>query len=91
MIEKITQVQEEALSEIEKADSVESLQQLRITYLGKKGKIQELMSLMRDLSKEEKPAFGQKVKQSNFKYSEMLAILKELQATDEEILKFMRL
>ena len=36
-------------------------------------------------------AFGQKVKQSNFKYSEMLAILKELQATDEEILKFMRL
>ena len=61
MIEKITQVQEEALSEIEKADSVESLQQLRITYLGRKGKIQELMSLMRDLSKEEKPAFGQKV------------------------------
>ena len=61
MIEKITQVQEEALSEIEKADNVESLQQLRITYLGKKGKIQELMSLMRDLSKEEKPAFGQKV------------------------------
>lgn len=36
-------------------------------------------------------AFGQKVRQSNFKYSEMLAILKELQATDEEILKFMRL
>ncbi len=61
MIEKITQVQEEALQEIEKADTLELLQQLRITYLGKKGKIQELMSLMRDLSKEDKPAFGQKV------------------------------
>ena len=61
MIEKITQVQEEALQVIEKADTLELLQQLRITYLGKKGKIQELMSLMRDLSKEDKPAFGQKV------------------------------
>ena len=35
--------------------------------------------------------FGQKVRQANFKYSEMLTVLKELQATDEEILKFMRL
>ena len=36
-------------------------------------------------------AFGQKVRDSNFKYSELLTVLKELQATDEEILKFMRL
>ena len=36
-------------------------------------------------------AFGQKVRESNFKYSELLTVLKELQATDEEILKLMRL
>lgn len=36
-------------------------------------------------------AFGQRLKNSNFEYSQLLEILKELQATDEEILKFMRL
>ena len=36
-------------------------------------------------------AFGQRLKKADFKYSQMIVILKELQATDEEILKFMRL
>lgn len=61
MSEKITLLQEEALKEIEQASTLEQLQELRIAYLGKKGKIQELMSEMKTLSKEEKPAFGQKV------------------------------
>lgn len=36
-------------------------------------------------------AFGQRLKKSSFDYSQLLVVLKELQATDEEILKFMRL
>ena len=37
------------------------LQQLRVLYLGKKGPIQEVMKSMKDLPKEERPAFGQLV------------------------------
>ena len=50
----------EALKAIEAADS-KSLEELRIEYLSKKGKVQSLMAQMRDLSAEEKPKFGQMV------------------------------
>ena len=50
----------EALKAISEADS-KLLEELRITYLSKKGKIQELMNQMKELPKEEKPAFGQMV------------------------------
>ncbi len=60
-MEKLTQVKEEGLSLIRECSDLAQLQQLRVTYLGKKGPIQELMKLMKDLPKEEKPAFGQEV------------------------------
>jgi len=50
----------EALKAISEADT-RSLEELRIEYLSKKGKIQGLMAQMRDLSSEEKPKFGQMV------------------------------
>ncbi|MBR4461835.1 MAG: phenylalanine--tRNA ligase subunit alpha [Erysipelotrichaceae bacterium] len=53
-------LKKEALKAISEADS-KFLEELRITYLSKKGKIQELMNQMKELPKEEKPAFGQMV------------------------------
>ena len=50
----------EALKAINEADS-KTLEELRIRYLSKKGEIQSLMTMMRDLTPEEKPKFGQRV------------------------------
>ncbi|MBQ6221174.1 MAG: phenylalanine--tRNA ligase subunit alpha [Solobacterium sp.] len=61
MQNQVENVRLEALKAVEAASDLESLQQVRIQYLGKKGSVQGLMSLMRDLSKEEKPAFGAQV------------------------------
>ena len=61
MDDKIEVVRSEALDAIAAAQSMDELQQVRIQYLGKKGSIQSLMGVMKSLSKEEKPAFGQKV------------------------------
>ena len=61
MSDKVMQVQDEALAAIEQASNLEQLQQVKIQYLGKKGSIQALMSEMKALPPEEKPAFGQKV------------------------------
>ncbi len=61
MTDQISKVQAEALKAIAEANDLDSLQKVRIAYLGKKGSIQELMSFMKTLSKEEKPAFGQMV------------------------------
>lgn len=60
-MEKVQQVKNEGLTAIEACESLEQLNQVRIDYLSKKGHVQGLMSLMKDLSKEEKPAFGQEV------------------------------
>ncbi|MBO5555525.1 MAG: phenylalanine--tRNA ligase subunit alpha, partial [Solobacterium sp.] len=81
MIEQIEQVLQEALAAISAADTPEALNAVRIQYLGKKGSIQALMTKMKDLPKEEKPAFGQKVNGLKTAVSEQLearqAALKE--------------
>lgn len=60
-MEKIQLVQQEALKQVELCTTTDELQQARVTYLGKKGPVQELMMVMKDLSADEKPAFGQEV------------------------------
>ena len=56
----LEKLKNEAISKIENADD-KVLEELRIEYLSKKGKIQELMAQMRELPVEEKPKFGQLV------------------------------
>lgn len=75
-MEQISKVKEEALAKIAEAENLKQLQDLRIAYLGKKGSIQALMSEMKSLPKEEKPAFGQKV---NAAKQEVTAALEERQ------------
>ncbi len=53
-------LKKEALQAITDCDGA-GLEELRIEYLSKKGKIQSLMAQMRDLPAEEKPKFGQAV------------------------------
>ncbi|MBP3399205.1 MAG: phenylalanine--tRNA ligase subunit alpha [Erysipelotrichaceae bacterium] len=60
-MEKVELVKQEALNAIEQCTTLEQLNQVRVTYLGKKGPIQSLMTLMKNLSAEEKPAFGAEV------------------------------
>ncbi|MBR3346510.1 MAG: phenylalanine--tRNA ligase subunit alpha [Solobacterium sp.] len=72
MSDRIEQVLNEALAAIAAADTPDVLNEARIRFLGKKGSIQALMSEMKNLSKEEKPAFGQKVNSLKTAVSEKL-------------------
>lgn len=58
---KTEEVRRRAQEEIRAAQTVDDLNRLRVYYLGKKGLIQGLMTEMRNLSADEKPAFGQAV------------------------------
>ncbi len=58
---KLDEVKETGLKQIAEAADSKTLQELRVSYLGKKGPIQEVMKMMKDLPKEERPAFGQQV------------------------------
>ena len=60
-MEDITNLKNEALAKIDHCQDLNELEECRVLYLSKKGKIQGLMAIMKDLPKEEKPGFGQKV------------------------------
>ena len=75
-------VKEEAVKAVEEAKDLSGLQEARITWLGKKGKIQGLMAEMKNLPKEEKPAFGQKVNGLKKTVSELI---EERQKVQESI------
>ncbi len=57
-LDSLTQALEAKLGQ---ALSLDSLEKLRVEYLGRKGEIAALMSRLAELSKEERPAFGQAV------------------------------
>ena len=80
-MEKIDLVKQEALNAIEQCSTLEQLNQIRVNYLGKKGPIQSLMTLMKNLTPEEKPAFGADV---NACKQAVAAVLEEKKAALEE-------
>lgn len=59
MLEKLAALKEEATSQIKQASTLKELKDIRITYLGKKGPITEVMKGMGKLSPEERPKMGQ--------------------------------
>lgn len=61
MSDRIEEVRSQVLQAVASAENLDQLNQIRVQYLGKKGLIQDMMKAMKDLPKEEKPAFGQKV------------------------------
>jgi len=61
MSDRISEVEAYALSEVEKASSLEELESLRVRYLGKKGEVTSLLRLIGTLPPEERPSFGAKV------------------------------
>ncbi|MFP4054341.1 MAG: phenylalanine--tRNA ligase subunit alpha [Phycisphaerae bacterium] len=57
-IEELQQTRSEALAELDAATDPDALEDWRIKWIGSKGAVKGLMSRMKDLSKEEKPAYG---------------------------------
>ena len=72
MKEEITRVLEAAKVEIEKADSIHDLMQLKSCYIGKKSILNELMQKLGTLAKEERPAFGKILNKTKVQVSELL-------------------
>ncbi|MDX1682961.1 MAG: phenylalanine--tRNA ligase subunit alpha [Phycisphaeraceae bacterium] len=60
MLEKIDQLADRAREDLEAVSDAEELEAYRIKYLGTKGELKSLMSLIRDVPNEDKPEFGQR-------------------------------
>lgn len=58
MLDQLEQLKQEAVKEIVAVESLETLNDLRVKYLGKKGPMTEIMKQMGKLSAEERPKVG---------------------------------
>lgn len=61
MKEKLSALKDEASLNIQKAQTLQEIDEIRVKYLGKKGEFTEVSKSMRNLSPEERPLFGQLV------------------------------
>lgn len=61
MKEKLRQLREAAVAQIEASDSLDKLNEIRVSFLGKKGALTTVKKSMRDVAPEERPKVGQLV------------------------------
>jgi phenylalanyl-tRNA synthetase alpha chain len=60
MLEQIDQLEQEAEAALQEVSDAGELEQFRVTYLGQKGKVRALMSSIKDVPADQKPAFGRR-------------------------------
>lgn len=58
MMEQLDRIRNEFIAELASATDEQSMEQVRVRYLARKGKISELFELLKSASPEEKPALG---------------------------------
>ena len=71
-MDKVEEVKQNALQEIEQANDVATLEAIKVKYFGKKGELTALLKMMGTLSAEEKPKFGAIVNNAKEEVSEVL-------------------
>ncbi len=73
MLDEIARVQEDLEAEIAGAHTQESLEQIRIKFLGKKGRLTTLMRSLGGVPAEERPQVGQKLNKLKKRAEQLLA------------------
>ncbi len=80
----LAMIKKAVMNSIEHAKTLEALDDVRVKYLSKKGEISQLMSELKNLSPEERPAFGARVNMLKQEVGDALAKKKE--AIEDQLL-----
>ncbi|MCR4691862.1 MAG: phenylalanine--tRNA ligase subunit alpha [Lachnospiraceae bacterium] len=88
MKDKLNQIKEEALRQIRESKTLEQLNEVRVSQLGKKGALTELLKGMKDVSPEDRPKIGQLVNETR---SEIEKVLEDAKKKMEAIVLEARL
>jgi phenylalanyl-tRNA synthetase alpha chain len=78
MKEKLKAIVDEALDKIKASQELESLNDIRVQFLGKKGALTEILKSMKDVAPEDRPAVGQLVNEARTTLEDKLEEMKEL-------------
>ncbi len=77
MIEYLIELIKKALDEIQAANDLAIVDDIRVRYLSKKGEVSLMMGKLRELPQEERPAFGQKVNEAKEQIEQALYLKKQ--------------
>ena len=77
MKDKLQEITKRAMEQIEAADEMTSLNDVRVAILGKKGELTAVLKSMKDVKPEDRPAVGQLVNETRSAIEEKLAEAKE--------------
>ena len=85
MKEKLEQLKAEALRQIEASDALEKLNDVRVSFLGKKGELTSVLKGLKDVAPEERPKVGQLVNETRAQIEEVLeAAVKKMEKAARE-------
>lgn len=82
MKDKLEQIKKEAMAQISKADALETLNETKVAFLGKKGALTAVLKSMKDVAPEDRPKVGQLVNETR---AEIEKVLDEAQKKLESI------
>ncbi|WP_025725128.1 phenylalanine--tRNA ligase subunit alpha [Acholeplasma granularum] len=83
MKEKIESIVSQLKNELEKDLNLVDLEALRVSYLGKNGKLTELMPLIKTLPNDEKPQFGKWINEAKAEMESLIAHKKNVLLTQQ--------
>lgn len=72
MKEKLEQIREKAIEQIQAAAELDKLNDVRVRFLGKKGELTAVLKSLKDVSQEERPKVGQLVNETRNMIEQML-------------------
>ena len=67
MKDRLKQIMDEAMTQIDSSDKLEKLNEIRVSFLGKKGELTSILKSMKDVAPEERPKVGQMVNDARSK------------------------
>ena len=77
MKDRLQKIRNEAIAQIKAAGGMDALNDIRVSFLGKKGELTAIMKSMRDIPPEERPAFGQMVNEARQEIENSLDTMKK--------------
>ncbi len=83
MEKQVNEIKLNALDEIEKASNLRELEDVRVKYLGKKGKLTAILKTMGSLAPEDRPKLGSVVNQAKTELESMITDKEEILQKEE--------
>lgn len=81
---KLDQIREQALEQIKACDTTDKLNEIRVSILGKKGELTNVLKSMKDVAPEDRPKVGQMVNDTR---AEIEVVLEEAKKKMEEVMR----